>query len=211
MSKFNDYNIVYIVVEDMPNNGDPWQNEVFQRNAIMRGLRNAEDWGGDIIIISDCDEIPRKEVVESFMWTQFGDGKDFAALKMDMYSYYLNCVQGYQSWDRCRIMRRDYLEGKSPNEVRNSGYVHEYENAGWHFSYMGGVEKIQEKLNSFSHQEVNTPLLNNEEVLKYKLEKGQSLWSSEPDDLWEFVEIDHTFPQYLGENQDQFKHMIKQL
>ena len=47
--------IKYYFVE-MPNNMSSWQLENFQRNQIIRGLKYAN--GDDIILISDCDEIP---------------------------------------------------------------------------------------------------------------------------------------------------------
>lgn len=204
MSKFNDYNILYIVVEDMPNNGNAWDNERWQRNAITRGIDNAKP--DDLVIISDCDEIPNHHAILYYLANGW---KESCALRMDMYSYYLNCLQGKGTWDMARIVRKSILDKATPDEIRNAGFQHSINIGGWHFTYQGGVNKIREKLESFSHTEVNTPLLNNEEVLKYKLEHGQSLWSSEPDDLWEFVQIDHTFPQYLQENISQLQHMIK--
>jgi len=63
-SKFFD-KIIYIIVDDMPKivNGDRWPSDTFQRNAIMRGLKNCKD--NDIIIISDLDEIPNLENFEA--------------------------------------------------------------------------------------------------------------------------------------------------
>ena len=37
----------------------PWINENRQRNALIKGLSNVDD--GDVIIVSDVDEIPRPE------------------------------------------------------------------------------------------------------------------------------------------------------
>lgn len=52
------HKIIHVVVSDMPEvkNGNRWDLENFQRNAIMRGLTNCEP--NDVIIISDLDEIP---------------------------------------------------------------------------------------------------------------------------------------------------------
>jgi|ERR1039457_49013 beta-1,4-mannosyl-glycoprotein beta-1,4-N-acetylglucosaminyltransferase len=61
---FEKYNIIHIIVDDLPNNGDTWENEAFQRNAIMRGLRKCKD--DDIVIISDADEIPNKHTIKKY-------------------------------------------------------------------------------------------------------------------------------------------------
>lgn len=207
LSKLMDFDYHYVVVTDMPNDGNPWNNERHQRDAIHKELAKVMAGMDDVVIIADCDEIVRKSAVEEFI----EKGYDFAALKMDMFSYWLNCRQGVQSWDRARIMTNKYLHfhERTPDKVRNSGYDHTIDNAGFHFSYMGGVERIQDKLNSFSHQECNTPHFNNKETLERKLATGQSLWSDDPTDLWEFVPVDDTFPEYLRNNFEQFKHLIK--
>ena len=59
--------IAHIVVDDMPTGPDKksvyWQRQTFQRNAIRRGLGDAD--ADDFIILSDLDEIPRATAVES--------------------------------------------------------------------------------------------------------------------------------------------------
>jgi beta-1,4-mannosyl-glycoprotein beta-1,4-N-acetylglucosaminyltransferase len=53
------HKIRHIVVNDAPSSGDPWQNEAFQRNAIVRGLFEATPVNDlDLIILSDVDEVP---------------------------------------------------------------------------------------------------------------------------------------------------------
>ncbi len=201
---FEQYNITHIIAHDPPNTSNAWDNEKFQRNAIMKGLANCDD--NDIVIIGDADEIPRAEAIKKY---QIEMGQ--TSLVMDKFGYFLNCMEGKQSWRSSRIMPYNYLKDKTPDQVRNSGFDNQLENAGWHWSYLGGVEAIMNKLNSFSHQEVNTPKLNNEEVLKNKIEIGQSLWSNEPHDLWPFIKINEEFPEYVQKNQEEFKHLIKQL
>jgi hypothetical protein len=62
---------------------------------------------------------------------------------------------------------------------------------------------MKEKLNSFSHQECNTPELRGKIEEKYKT--GQSLWG---DDYWEIVPINETFPIYIQQNKEQLRHLI---
>ena len=43
------------------------------------------------------------------------------------------------------------------------------EKGGWHFSYLGGIKKIQEKLESFNHTEMNRREFKDEEILKRRI------------------------------------------
>jgi beta-1,4-mannosyl-glycoprotein beta-1,4-N-acetylglucosaminyltransferase len=62
------HKIVHIIVEDAPPPGsrEGWQNEHLVRNAIARGFAQLpfDPKPDDILIISDVDEIPRREAVE---------------------------------------------------------------------------------------------------------------------------------------------------
>ncbi len=57
--------IIHVVVDDMPKiiNGDRWPSDTFQRNAVIRGLKKCKS--DDIIMISDLDEIPNLDNLES--------------------------------------------------------------------------------------------------------------------------------------------------
>ena len=61
--KFRD-KIIYIPVTDLPDGDDPYLRENFQRNSILKGLKNAKP--DDIIIISDLDEIPNPKKISTF-------------------------------------------------------------------------------------------------------------------------------------------------
>ena len=66
IEKFKNFKdkIIYVPVEDMPGGDNPYRRENFQRNCILRGLKNAKD--EDIILISDLDEIPNPENLSKF-------------------------------------------------------------------------------------------------------------------------------------------------
>jgi Glycosyltransferase family 17 len=53
--------IRHVVVADMPKTENPWDREAWQRNAIMRGVPDADP--NDLIVISDLDEIPRASTI----------------------------------------------------------------------------------------------------------------------------------------------------
>lgn len=196
---FSEYNIRHIVVDNLPVNGNAWDAENAQRDAIMRGLFDLEN--EDVVIISDLDEIPRWQAVQ-FYEPRMGT----ASLQLDQYSCYLNLLQGTQSWGIAKITTGELLKKTTPNKLRNGGSAFSIYFAGWHFAWLGGVDKMMEKLDAYAHVETNTASFRNE--IQYKYETGQSLWGK---DFWFFVPIDKTFPKYLQEHQDEFKHLIKEI
>lgn len=54
----------------------------------------------------------------------------------------------------------------SPEEIRMSSNDFVIKNGGWHFSFMGGLDKIVYKINSFGHQELNTSEINKTKHIK---------------------------------------------
>ena len=58
--------IEHVIVDDLPDSDDSWALEHFQRNALVRGLSAAAE--DDIIIVSDCDEVPSPHAVEVLRW-----------------------------------------------------------------------------------------------------------------------------------------------
>ena len=89
------------------------------------------------------------------------------------------------------------LDGKDKSKI---------DNAGWHFGWMGGVDRAITKFKSFSHQEHQVQQHADYEKLKSRLENGQSIFG---DDFIEVCEIDETYPKYVRENQDRFARLIK--
>lgn len=188
-------NITYMVVDDPPLNCDAWTRERHQRNQMITFLKFLQPKEDDNIIIADVDEVPRAKQVNLFK-----SNMNFAALILDKYAYYLNYLESEQSWDRARIMSWNYLKSRTPEEVRNSGYDLSIHHAGWHWGWLGGPDKAVQKLESFSHQELHTPI-NVERV-----QAQENIWSGV--ELKE-VSIDLSYPEYLVKNIDQFKHLIK--
>lgn len=190
--EFEQFNIAYLIVDDMPTISDARKMEEYQRNQIKTALYVFSPKENDIILISDVDEIPRAKQINKFK-----PDMQFAALIQDKYAYYLNCLESVQSWDRSRLMAWGYLKNKTPEEVRNSGYDFSIHDAGFHFSWV--IDPIR-KLESFSHQEFNTP--QNIERVGAK----ENIWNN---DKFKMVDIDLSYPEYLVKNIDKFKHLIK--
>ena len=208
--------IIHVIVDDMPiapadienerganwlesdyQRSDNWVRERFQRNAIMRGLVDADP--DDMIIIGDADEIMRASAVE---WAKDNIDKGSIAIGQTMYSYYLNVRSSIPWWGSKVIQKKNIT---TPSEDRFHTLLPQgYSDGGWHWNFIGNAEAIRLKIRSYAHSEFDTPdiLLKVDE----RLNNLQDVLGRK--DLYWPVPIDETFPKYLVDNQDKFSHLI---
>ena len=228
-SKFHD-RIIHIVVDDFPAMPDDmparekaWTRENWQRNAIVRGLpKDIKD--EDILLISDLDEIPSPEYVKKAVSNPIG----VTRLDLKAYCFFINLRNvSYPIWDNgTRVLtwrtfnnpqtyaNSNYTEccvaavnqGPSATRVRFLKPDKILKPAGWHFSYLGGVEAIQRKMKSIAHTEFDTDKRTSLENIRNTLAKGKSLFNSYERFLPEL--IDQSFPQHIVSKQQQFSKLI---
>lgn len=232
-----DDRIIHVVVADSPDVSDPWAVERFQRNSIARGLTQCrpDDW----ILVSDVDEIPRASTVKRVSCEHpFPRGfladvacrpmiRLFSALKFSrgrarrnhpfifkfqqsLHRHFINCVTmnppSLVHWYGTRMLF--YRDFSSAQEVRHSGY-RIVENGGWHFSSMGGGERIVEKIKSFAHQEFNQPSFLDANRINEAIKQGKALF--DPLEELKFVPLDDSYPHYLLEHPEKFPGWINPL
>lgn len=165
-------------------NGD-WSIENFQRNCIMRALNECDPEDIIIIsdvdeipnpsvlkniflqevfllkksrikntirqILRYCTTKPTWLIKKHF----FSDmiNKTGIACEQKLFYYYINC-QSEMRWYGSVIVKYKLLT--TPQDIRNARELIPYmKNAGWHFSYLGGVNRIQLKLNSIIDSDPN--------------------------------------------------------
>lgn len=195
------HNVINFCAE-VPNSGNPWDNEFAQRNYIKTALQGLNPKDDDVVIISDVDEIPSCEAIAAY-----SPNMKQTFLLMNHYAGFLNLIYGRNCWPYCKITTWGLLKNTTPNSVRLDGKdVSVINNAGWHFGWMGGLEKAVNKFKSFSHQEPEIQQFGEYDKLKTRLENGQSIFG---DNYIEVCEIDHTYPKYVFENQQKFDALIK--
>jgi beta-1,4-mannosyl-glycoprotein beta-1,4-N-acetylglucosaminyltransferase len=159
--------IVHVIVQDLipnathdyskPQEDDVWKNENYQRNCIDCGIKTLNLSGEDLIMISDVDEIPNMCNI-FYVIKSMRDTKQVAfALHQDLY-YYNLMSKTDSNWGLAKIVSyKFYLTatGSSPQKCRMFSLTYIF-SAGWHLSYFGSPEFIQNKIMNFSHQEYNT-------------------------------------------------------
>lgn len=191
------YNIEWFPINDTPYS-DPWKNEQRQRNYIKDALIGLGVQDNDTVIISDVDEIPKTYAIQHYR-----PDMGLAALQMDVYCYYLNSLASRQDWRHPKIMPWSYLKDKTPEEVRNGGFNLAMVNAGWHMTYMGGIDVMLEKFKSFSHQEESVQKFANADVLRTMRHNRTSIWGKDLE-----LAPDGDLPYYVRTNKEEFKSML---
>jgi beta-1,4-mannosyl-glycoprotein beta-1,4-N-acetylglucosaminyltransferase len=230
------HKIIHVIVSEYPDNSESsaWVFEKFQRNSIRDGLKNAKP--GDVIMISDVDEIPRPEKIK-----EAANMKGTRVFRQRMYYYYLNCVNAtavgdqqyfwngtvminYEDMNRPiqefreagvmllakfnpSFIRRIYYSWFLYRKVYSKGFnVRFISDAGWHFSYLGGVEKIIQKLEAFAHEEYNKPEYKDPQRIEKAIANGEDIFGR-----WfryRFVPIDDSWPTYIQSKRDLFSKLI---
>ena len=219
--------IVYVGIERFPETcTTDWARENYQRNAIAQGLRDARD--DDVVLISDLDEIPRPELISKYVGK-----RGVTVFDQNYFAYFLNYRNVRQQWwhgtrmlsyrdfchafDGVKVIKNEFLpeeinKGTTASKIRcrtlprSRGGQRVVKNGGWHFTSLGGAEKLAEKMASFAHQEYNPgdDRIDVNELQKIiKAGKG-TFW-----DMRCFAEeLDDSYPLYIRENKDRFANLI---
>ena len=208
--------INYIVVDDTPENlknphrGGESLVEQYQRNSIMKGLKNAAD--NDLIILSDVDEIPDLNKLNKF------EKDKYAVFSQKMFMYKLNLLNlNENNWHGSKICLKKNF--KSPQWLRNLKFkkypfwridkirnLQIIDNGGWHFAYLQNPENISKKIKSFAHGEFNKADNSNEEKIRSKIEKEEDIFDRGY--KLKKIEIDSSFPKYIINNKEELKEWI---
>ena len=120
-----------------------WQREAAQRRCLSRGLGYASP--DDLILLGDVDEIPRASVVKKTMGNP-------VALEMQARTFAVDWLHP-SPWYGTVTARVKYA-GDLENLRNHRKSLLRIPNAGWHFSWLGGVDAIKEKASAFSHDDL---------------------------------------------------------
>jgi len=170
-----------------------WDNEHAQRNhaeTIVREIHKSEN---DILLVSDLDEIFNPTVIERYLK---GNIEAPWHCGQTIYLYYLNVrnKRKIDHWKLPVIMKYKNLK-KNLTDIRlEKPYRGVFNKGGWHFTYMGGNDKIKYKIQSFAHQE-----LNNEDFLNTLNRRVRKLLDHRGA-RYKIVPIDDSFPLYVQKN-----------
>lgn len=192
--------IIHIIVDDTPNVSHPWIIEHFLMAAAIRGLKKAKPT--DIILISNLDEIPNPEKI---MEWKDKNGK-LKVFEQQFFYYFLNFASTNHKWLGTKMLEfREFRKYLDAYVVRHSPNDTVIEDGGWHFSYMGGIKRVQDKMATGSHQEYNNDNYNTKEKIILSMIQGRDVFGH--GDKFEFVKPE-VLPTYIQNNKLKFKAMF---
>ncbi|WP_431857345.1 tetratricopeptide repeat protein [Azospirillum sp.] len=196
--------IVHVVASER-RIGVPWEQESYQRTSIGDGLAAADDC--DLLIIADVDEIPRPELVRRIAGDDFLAGR-LNGLSVSSYNYFIN-FESYQPFVRPVILPIGMARKLGINLGRHlllrsaHHIVPVIPEAGWHFSWIGGVDAVWRKLQNFCHLELLDRMPTREEV-REKLENGDLQITAQQLE-GHFVPVDSSFPKEIQANRQKYE------
>lgn len=206
------------VQADKPNAA--WDREKIQRDAIALALDSITGLSvTDIVFISDVDEIWNPEMLPMIHKTLMDCPNRFVRLCQQMYYYNLHWLFERQ-WERSIACLFGFLEKPGPEQLYSPEEIRRYSTnglpihyAGWHLSYFMTPEKIAEKINNFSHQELNTDEFKSVHHSRKAIQKGLDLYDR---DFRYFYQ--KTCPEFLYDSpygfdftpRDEYERMCEQ-
>jgi beta-1,4-mannosyl-glycoprotein beta-1,4-N-acetylglucosaminyltransferase len=192
--------VVHVVVEDMPKGPDPWSRERFQRNALVRGLKDAGRTDG--VIISDVDEIPKPSAIR-----RWSPEMGLCCFEQLCCYYWLNCVSGL--WAGSRILQKEQMQQYgNPTMIRHAQCPVLTE-GGWHFSFLGGAPQIAAKLEAYAHQDLNVSRYKDRRYLDQVTSLGIDLFGR-AGMSFNFWPVDERFPACVLANRSRYAHLIRE-
>ena len=212
--------IIYKKINSFPVSLNSWQKENYQRNYIVNCLNQAN--GDDIVMISDLDEIPNLENVNLNNYNE-----KIIVFNQRLFFYKMNFGANAANWHGTRACQKKFL--KSPQWLRNLKTHKKYKlyrldkllfsknyersfkiinNGGWHFTWLGNLDFIKNKLRSFAHTELNNPIIINDNYIK------ECIDNLKPIEIKQKIKINKlsinkiNLPAYVVENIDKYRSLL---
>jgi beta-1,4-mannosyl-glycoprotein beta-1,4-N-acetylglucosaminyltransferase len=220
--------IISIVIDDMPVHGTTIDRQAiaaYQRKQTKRGLNLCRP--GDIVLFSDVDEIPRAAKFVSIILHLTLRPKHTLFLVQQLYYYFLNgrvhsnesnwvgtAICRYATfgelWDYDCSVFREWTAARMPYSV-SPPLTHRGEHlltgGGWHFSYLGGAERIVEKIVNFEETTLDRSEFKDIESVRKKIDEGQDLF--ERGGHIEYCPIDRSYPSCIRKHPAKYARLVK--
>lgn len=231
-SKFAD-RIDHVIVDDFTGveTSSPWEMEYFQRNQIKRGIQHLS--GSDVVLLSDVDELPKPEHIAQANSTRgisvfrhdcFYYFLNCRALEhghpLPSYGTVMSTKRAFDKLGAQRLRQiaidhnvndrrptsRAYRFLKYTNYLARGMPISVLADGGWHFSFLGGVDRIVKKIEAFAHDEFNHPEYKDREKLLKTINDGKDLFGRHYE--YEQVQLDERFPGFILHNKERFQALI---
>jgi beta-1,4-mannosyl-glycoprotein beta-1,4-N-acetylglucosaminyltransferase len=209
-----------------PNKGQVnWGREYFQKNYMMSKINNYHE--DDIIIISDCDEIPNLKNVDFsiidfpkvftnymfiFKLNLMMFNNESSTQRIEGNPPVNNKINEPWLWFGSTIMKQKYLKGQlfwGHPHLREQRQQLPQIHGGWHFTFCMSNENIQDKLKAFSHADaLDKKEINNTNYINECILQEKEFNNCGRDVKLININTDY-IPEYIQNNINKYIHIIK--
>lgn len=132
--------------------------DTYHRECLHIALEaNCKD--KDIIILSDLDEIPEYDTIKEIKYKN-NVQEPIVLIQKEFQFYFNNFCNNL--WNGSTIARYKYIKNESINKLRlDSNKFKSIKNAGYHFTSLGNLSFIKNKIENYAHQEFNNNFVKN--------------------------------------------------
>lgn len=176
---------------DIPSHLRTWDAEYFLKNKLGEHVKRFDR--SDQIIMSDGDEIPRADIVKDY----------YGELNLSMDQYYYNFNNYMRQQDGSFMFRAGNYHPDGVYPMRNHHIYPLIPEAGWEFSFFGDANFIQDKLESYSHDELVTPEYHDLDKIQHRIDNGIDIVDREV-----YGEPTIPLPVYVTDNPERFKRFL---
>jgi beta-1,4-mannosyl-glycoprotein beta-1,4-N-acetylglucosaminyltransferase len=186
-----------------------WAREAFSRNAMYDQVipeleGEQEAFQGDVILVSDVDEIPRPDVIKALRNCDFPQE---VTLHTKMY-YYGFQWQQRADWAHPQATYYNLDKTILPDDLRSTHNGADVFNAGWHCSYcFPTVEEMVTKIKSFSHTEMDREEFTDKDKIVARVRNGKDMFDRE-EEHFDRVEDNPDVPEFLRRNSQKYSYML---
>ncbi|TVY81801.1 Beta-1,4-mannosyl-glycoprotein 4-beta-N-acetylglucosaminyltransferase [Lachnellula suecica] len=187
-----------------------WGREGFSRDAMYDQVipyleGEQEAFKGDVLLVSDVDEIPRPDAIVALRNCDFPEG---VTIHTKMYYYGFQWAQR-NDWPHPQATFYNFDDTVLPDTLRGIGEAgdHIY-NGGWHCSYcFPTVQEMVTKIKSFSHTELDKEEFTDRDKIVERVRTGKDMFDREEEPL-DRVEDNPDVPRFLRRNAERYSYML---
>lgn len=134
---------------------EAWFKENYQRECCKNVIDELQLDNNDIIITTDCDEIPKHSVIEAIRNGTIRIDNHVYSIEMVLYYYTIEYTTP-RRWYHAKLVNYNmYKTFNLLTSIRFANYT-VLPNAGFHLSYFGDVQFIKTKVESFAESDEYT-------------------------------------------------------
>jgi len=207
-----------VTLDAQAENLSGWTLENRQRDHVAHGLYDAEP--SDLILVSDCDEIPNPSAVrdyepkylrgdfnQRYFSYAFNNELVLPSGKTEWFGTKITTATHFnQFFNRSATSVRSYKSNGSLRGIKRTLFRHfktqKIENGGWHFTWIYDIKGICSKVAASAHSEYRSTGQIDPSEIERLIKNGYDLQI--PSRRYRIAEIDESFPRDLVENRQHY-------